>query len=71
MTALATQDGIRRWQILSLQKGLELYAKTGMKATRQYTPANMMKAVKAWLPNSAFKPRDYLGAAAALGELLK
>ena len=44
---------------------LRLYAKTGIKVNRAYTPAAMM-AVAAEITGKKFKARDYAGAAAEL-----
>ena len=46
-------------------KALRLYAATGIKANRAYTPKNM-RAVATEVTGLKFKARDYLGAAKAL-----
>jgi hypothetical protein len=51
--------------ILAVATSLEVYAKTGMKTNRAYTPRNMM-AFAAKHTGIKFAARDYLGAAAAL-----
>ena len=48
-----------------LASGLRLYARTGMKPNRAYTPSAMMRAA-AVHTGQKFSARDYLGAAAAL-----
>ena len=48
-----------------IASGLRLYAKTGMKPNRNYTPKNMMYHA-ALMTGLKFKARDYEGAAAAL-----
>lgn len=45
--------------------GLKLYAKTGMRPNRMYTPKNMMAAA-AQMTGQKFKARDYLKAAESL-----
>lgn len=57
----------RAYQMLVVAKALELYAKTGIKANRAYTPARMMQTASQ-LTGRTFKARDYVGAAAALRE---
>lgn len=49
----------------ALASGLRLYAKTGMKPNRAWTPTTMMRAA-AHHTGLTFKTRDYLGAADAL-----
>lgn len=46
---------------------LRLYARTGIKANRAYTPKAMMQTA-ARITGKTFKPRDYLGAATALDD---
>lgn len=46
---------------------LRLYARTGIKANRAYTPKNMI-ATAAKITGKQFKARDYLGAAKALDD---
>lgn len=53
------------YQRLAIASALRLYAKTGIKANRAYTPKAMM-AMASRLTNQRFAPRDYLGAAEAL-----
>lgn len=58
------------YQALLVSKALEIYAQTGMKVNRDYTPKRMMQ-VASRLTGKTFRPRDYLGAAKALKELVK
>lgn len=58
----------RTYQCLVIAKALELYARTGIKINRAYTPANMIRTASN-LTGQQFRPRDYLGAAAALRAL--
>jgi hypothetical protein len=53
------------YQALAIAKALELYAATGIKVNRAYTPKNML-AMAAKLTGQKYKARDYLQAAAAL-----
>lgn len=48
-----------------LASALKLYAETGMKANRAYTPKAMMDAAARWT-GQKFKSRDYVGAAKAV-----
>lgn len=57
--------GPTTYQRLVLAAALRLYAKTGIKANRSYTPKAMM-AMAERLTGQRFAPRDYLGAAEAL-----
>lgn len=64
MTQILIHDPetIRR---LAIASALRLYARTGMKANRSYTPKAMMATAER-LTGQRFAPRDYLGAAEAL-----
>jgi len=53
------------YQMLAIKHALYLYAKTGMKANRSYTPTSMMKMATK-ITGRTFKARDYMGAADAL-----
>lgn len=53
------------YQALAIKAALRLYAKTGIKANRAYTPKNMI-ATASKITGRKFKARDYLGAADAL-----
>lgn len=57
------------YQALVLAKALELYAHTGMKANRAYTPSAMMRTA-ARITGLRFRARDYLVAANALRALV-
>lgn len=58
-------EAVNVFAMAVLASGLRLYAKTGMKPNRMYTPKNMMAAAEQHL-GKKFKARDYLGAADAL-----
>lgn len=53
------------FQALTIASALDLYAKTGMRANRSYTPTNMIRAAMS-ITGKKFKSRDYLLAAKAL-----
>jgi hypothetical protein len=53
------------YQRLVLAKALEVYDRTKMQVNRAYTPSNMMRTAER-LTGMKFRPRDYVGAAAAL-----
>jgi hypothetical protein len=59
----------KTFQIVALKHGLKLYAKTKMLPNRLWTPKNMMATAEK-LTGQKFKAQDYLGAAAALQEIL-
>lgn len=61
--------GVATYQAVALKSALRLYAKTGMKANRAYTPKNMM-ALAAQITGKKFKARDYDGAISSLEEWL-
>ncbi len=53
------------YQAMTLKHALKLYAKTGIKANRAYTPSAMMRLASG-ITGKRFKARDYIGAIAAL-----
>lgn len=61
---------VELFRAISLKHGLKLYAKTGMKPNRQWTPSAMMRTAKA-ITGKTFKPRDYNSAVEALDEWIK
>ena len=65
MTLFAGKAGVATYQALVLKSGLKLYANTGMRPNRAWTPTAMMR-LAAHITGKKFKARDYLGAAAAL-----
>ena len=60
-----TGEHVNAYVCTALASGLRLYAKTGMKPNRAWTPKAMM-AKAAELTGKKFGARDYEGAAAAL-----
>lgn len=60
-----TGSDINIYRAIVLASALRLYANTGMRTNRAYTPKRMM-AVAAEITGQTFKARDYAGAAAAL-----
>ena len=53
------------YQAVVLARALDLYAATGIKANRAYTPSAMMRTASA-ITGQTFKRRDYRGASVAL-----
>ena len=58
------------FQCLAIASALELYAKTGIKVNRAYTPTAML-ATASHLTGKKFKRGQYVEAAAALREAAK
>lgn len=58
-------EAVGRYRAITIAAGLRLYARTGMKPNRAYTPKAMMKAAQA-ITGQTFKPRDYQAASDAL-----
>lgn len=67
MTTITGARNMERMRAIVIAHGLEVYAQTGMKVNRAYTPRNMIKAATE-ITGKKFKARDYLGAAKALRE---
>ena len=77
MATIETKDGrpvsydgreaVEVFRAKVMASGLRLYAKTGMKPNRMYTPTAMMRCA-AEITGRKFKARDYAGAAAALDD---
>jgi len=65
MTSTFTGSAVNIFAAITIAKALKLYAKTGMKVNRAYTPANMMATAKK-VTGKNFKARDYMGASEAL-----
>lgn len=63
-------DDVVRFQAVSLASALKLYAKTGIKANRAYTPTAMMRTAQK-ITGKTFASRDYMGASKALLEWAK
>lgn len=58
------------YRVVVIVQALELYARTGMRVNRAYTPSAMMRAA-AEITGRHFRARDYLGAARALREMVR
>lgn len=67
VTTFSGRGAVDVYRALVIASGLELYAKTGMKPNRAYTPSAMMKAAREFT-GKTLKARDYVGAAKALRE---
>lgn len=65
-----TGDEVSVFAMITLKGALSLYAKTGMKANRAYTPKNMRLTAEKWT-GKKFGARDYAGMIAALDECIK
>jgi hypothetical protein len=68
MTMFSGSTAVSVYQCVAIASALRLYAKTGMKVNRAYTPKAMMDTAAA-LTGKKFKARDYVGAADALKAL--
>lgn len=64
---VASGTGVSLYVAVSLKHGIKLYAKTGMRPNRAWTPKAMM-AKASEITGKKFKARDYAGAVAALEE---
>ncbi|MBS3648827.1 hypothetical protein KEU06_09435 [Pseudaminobacter sp. 19-2017] len=62
---IATGEGVSVFQAITIKTALKLYAKTGIKANRAYTPKAMMTMAEK-ITGQKFRARDYLGAVAGL-----
>lgn len=68
MTAIVLKgDQVQGARALTIAAALKLYAKTGMKPNRAYTPTNMLRAAEQ-ITGKKFKRGQYLQAADALRE---
>ena len=65
MPAQTDRTGPRLWQALAIKHALRLYAATGIKANRSYTPSNMLKAASK-ITGNAYKRGQYQEAVADL-----
>ena len=68
MSVLNTPPQIHSFRARVIATALEVYAKTGVKVNKAYTPTAMMKAAQE-LTGKTFAKRDYLGAAKAIREI--
>lgn len=68
--AMITGDQIPVFVASTLRSGLKLYAATGIKPNRMWTPKAMM-AKASEITGKKFKARDYAGAQAALTEWIE
>lgn len=63
--AFVGRGAVEVYRAAAIASGLRLYAKTGMRPNRAYTPSAMMRAARG-ITGRTFKARDYEGAASAL-----
>lgn len=68
MTSFTAPEQISAYQCITIAAALRLYARTGMKVNRAYTPAAMMRAASTFT-GMKFRARDYMAAANALRAL--
>lgn len=66
-TTFTGEAGVTTFVALSLKSGIKLYAKTGIRPNRAWTPRAMM-AKASEITGKKLKPRDYDGAVKALEE---
>jgi hypothetical protein len=66
-TSFVGPSAVEVFRAIVIANALDLYARTGMKANRMYTPANMRRTAE-HITGKKFKARDYAGMAAALRE---
>lgn len=64
-TSTFTGGAVNRYQAVIIAGALKLYARTGIKANRAYTPKNMMRMATI-ITGKQFAARDYMGAHDAL-----
>jgi len=64
-TTITSPQGIQAFRAICCAQALEMWVKHKMLTTRQAKPAFLMQ-LAAEITGKAFKPRDYLGAAAAI-----
>jgi hypothetical protein len=67
-TSFVGRPAVSIYQCKVVASALRLYAKTGMKANRAYTPTNMLRTAEA-LTGKKFKRGQYEEAAQALTDL--
>ncbi len=65
MTTFVGKAGVSTYQAIVLKSALKLYAKTGMKPNRAYTPTRML-ALAGEITGQKFKRGQYLEAVNAL-----
>jgi hypothetical protein len=62
-------DGVKTYRAMVLRAGLRLYAKTGMKPNRAWTPGAMLRAA-GLITGKTYKRREYDKAVRDLGAWL-
>jgi hypothetical protein len=65
MTIVFTDSGVRVYQAAAIKSGLKLYANTGMKPNRAWTPSAMLKTAST-ITGKAYKRGQYAAAIADL-----
>ena len=69
MSTIDTPDGIAAFRALCTAQALEMWVKHKMLTTRGAKPSYLMR-LATQITGKTFKPRDYLGAAAAIRAML-
>jgi len=62
ITSYVGPEATEAFRAITIAHALRLYAKSGMKVNRAYTPKRMMQVASAMTGHS-YKARDYVGAA--------
>jgi hypothetical protein len=70
MTTFTGTAGVSTYQAIVLKSALKLYARTGMKVNRAYTPTNMLK-LAGQITGQKFKRGEYMPAHDALAEWIE
>ena len=65
MTAFVGKAGVATYRAIAIKHGLRLFAATGLRPNRSWTPSAMMKAASG-ITGRKYAARDYAGAVADL-----
>jgi hypothetical protein len=68
--AFTGKAGVSTFRAIAIKGAIKLYRDTGIKASRNYTPKNMIAAASE-ITGKVLKPRDYTGAIEALEAWIK
>ena len=64
-TTVVTEEDVPRFAMMTLRSAIKLYAKTGIRVNRSYTPTAMKRTVEKWT-GETFKRGDWSAMIAAL-----
>ena len=70
MTTFTGTAGVNTYRAIALKSGISLYAKTGMKPNRAWTPSNMLRAAGE-ITGKAYKRGQYAEAVADLKDWIE